>query len=102
MDAGAAIAVTDEYPAYRALARLSPHYAVNHSRAYVSGAAHTNTIEGFWAHVKRAWYGQHHHFSRRYANRYVAELAWKYNRRRREPRAVFADLVRGMLCGTPA
>ena len=101
VDHRAAIAITDEYPAYRALGRLSPHFAVNHQRAYVSGETHTNTIEGFWAHIKRAWYGQHHHFSRRYANRYISELAWKYNRRKRDGRDVFAELV-GCMVGAVA
>ena len=93
----AAIAITDEFPAYRALSRLSPHYAVNHKHSYVAGETHTNTIEGFWAHVKRAWYGQHHHFSAKYIDRYIAELAWKYNRRNRDGRKVFAELVCGMV-----
>lgn len=42
---------------------------------------HTNTIEGFWGLLKRAWYGQHHHYRRQYSPLYVAEATWKYNHR---------------------
>ena len=27
---------------------------------------YTNTIEGFWSLVKRAWYSTHHHYSVKY------------------------------------
>ncbi len=30
--------------------------------AYTIDAIHTNTIEGFWSLLKRAWYGSHHHY----------------------------------------
>ncbi len=74
--------VTDEYRAYRAAARGKyQHAIINHSVAYADGATHTNTIEGFWALLKRAWYGSHHHYSLDYTPLYVAEAAWKYNRR---------------------
>lgn len=75
--------VTDEYKAYRAAARGGKyqHAFINHSIAYVDGDTHTNTIEGFWSLLKRAWYGSHHHYSLDYTPLYVAEAAWKYNRR---------------------
>ena len=75
--------VTDEYKAYRAAARGGhfQHAIINHSVAYTDGDTHTNTIEGFWALLKRAWYGSHHHYSLDYTPLYVAEAAWKYNRR---------------------
>ena len=58
-----------------------PHAVINHSRAYVDGSTHTNTIEGFWSLLKRAWYGSHHHYRKHYTPLYVAEAAWKYNQR---------------------
>jgi hypothetical protein len=33
------------------------HSVVNHMVEYANGPTHTNTIEGFWSLVKRAWYG---------------------------------------------
>lgn len=48
----------------------------------VDGDVHTNTIEGFWSLLKRAWYGSHHHYSIAYAPLYVAEACYKYNYRK--------------------
>ena len=30
---------------------------------------------------ERAWYGQHHHYSRKYMPLYIAEACYKYSRR---------------------
>src|SRR5215210_406851 len=56
----------------------------NHAVEYANGQAHTNTIEGFWALVKRAWYGSHHHYSRKYMPLYISEACFKYNRRKQK------------------
>ena len=76
--------VTDDYGAYRNAGRLMPHVVINHGKGYVDPldrGIHTNTIEGFWALIKRAWYGTHHHYSRRYMPLFVGEACWKYNHR---------------------
>jgi hypothetical protein len=52
------------------------HARINHSIHYADGLIHTNTIEGFWALVKRAWYGSHHHYSKKYIGLYIAEAAY--------------------------
>lgn len=57
------------------------HATVNHATEYVNGILHTNSIEGFWGLVKRAWYGQHHHYSRKYMALYIAEACYKFNAR---------------------
>lgn len=74
--------VTDEYPGYRMIGSQMLHSVINHAVEYANGPTHTNTIEGFWALVKRAWYGQHHHYSRKYMPLYIAEACYKYNKRR--------------------
>ena len=94
VDAAAAIAMTDEYGAYRSFKTFTRHFAVNHKRAYLSGDTHINTTEGFWALVKRSWYGQHHFYSRKWADNYISETAYKYNNRN-NPNA-FSDLIRHM------
>ena len=77
--------ITDEYRAYAAAARSGfQHAVINHSVAYADGETHTNTIEGFWALVKRAWYGSHHHYSHRWTPLFVAEASWKYNNRKND------------------
>ena len=57
------------------------HAVINHSAAYVDGDIHTNSIEGFWSLVKRAWYGSHHHYKEQYAPLFIAESVWKHNER---------------------
>lgn len=83
-DTAQTILVTDEYRAYGVLDAIMARVSVNHSERYVDGDIHTNTIEGFWSHLKRAWFGQHHHYSKSYMPFYIAEACWKYNRRDRE------------------
>ena len=75
------ILVTDENTAYRSVRAILPHSVINHRREYVNGPVHTNTIEGFWSLLKRAWYGSHHQYTRGFMPLFVAEAAWKYNHR---------------------
>ena len=94
VDTGGAIVITDEFAGYRGLKAITSHYAVNHRRHYVMGDTHTNTIEGFWSLIKRSWYGQHHHYSRKWADHYISEVTYKYNNRRNT--GAFGDLLRHM------
>ncbi len=78
----AKILVTDENQVYRGVRSMFPHSVINHSREYVNGPIHTNTIEGFWSLLKRAWYGTHHKYTVGFMPLFVAEAAWKYNHRK--------------------
>jgi transposase-like protein len=82
VDTAASILFTDEYSGYQTIGKMMRHRAINHSKAYVDGIVHTNSIEGFWSLVKRAWYGSHHHYSRKYMDLYIAEACYKHNKRR--------------------
>src|SRR5680860_1217473 len=95
VDAASAVVMTDGYRGYNGLKTLSTHHVINHQKCYVSGNTHTNTVEGFWALGKRAWYGQHHHYSRKYADLYISETAYKYSNRRNP--SAFEDLIRHMV-----
>ncbi len=77
-----ALLITDEYGGYNAMHRHMRHATIEHSVRYADGIVHTNTIEGFWSNLKRAWYGQHHHYSRKFAPAYVIEACYKYNIRK--------------------
>lgn len=39
-------------------------------------------IEGCWSWMKRKLFKMYHHFDRRYAEEYVAELVWRFNTRK--------------------
>ena len=87
--------ITDEYKAYLNAYKLMPHWTVNHSAdEYVAPddkTLHTNTIEGFWSLLKRAWYGSHHKYTKGWSPLFVAEACWKYNHRKD------ADAFNGLL-----
>jgi transposase-like protein len=75
--------MTDEKPSYKKIGRsYASHQTVHHkSGEYVRGVVSTNTIEGFWAGLKRQLNGTHHSVSKRHLHRYVAESEFKYNNR---------------------
>lgn len=43
--------------------------------------AHTNGIESVWALLKRQIIGHHHWVSPKHLDRYVGEMAYRFNRR---------------------
>ncbi|WNE41011.1 MAG: hypothetical protein mread185_000468 [Mycoplasmataceae bacterium] len=55
------------------------HQIVNHSaKQYANGMVHTNTIEGFWSHLKRGIDGTYHQVSRKHAQKYTDEFTFRY------------------------
>ena len=94
VDIGKSEIHTDEYGVYNKVGRLVEHKRVNHSaKEYVRGDTHTNSIEGYWALVKRAWYGTHHHYTTKYLPLYIAEAMFKYNVRKESPSDVFNSML---------
>ena len=91
-----AMLITDQYPGYNEVRDWISHKRINHSKAYVDGNIYTNTIEGFWALVKRAISGQHHHYTLEHAEAYIDEATYKYNTRDAE--TPFADFM-ARACG---
>jgi transposase-like protein len=77
--------MTDEAAVYERIGKeFSGHGTVNHSAdEYVrtGGFHHTNTVESFFALLKRAMYGQFHNVSEAHLHRYLAEADFKYNHR---------------------
>ncbi|MDE0149161.1 MAG: IS1595 family transposase [Rhodospirillaceae bacterium] len=74
--------ITDEWKGYKPVRKAYQHAVIKHSEAYADGDTHTNTIEGVWALLKRARYGQHHHYTRHWMPLFIAEAVWKYNHRK--------------------
>ena len=81
VDTATSLLITDEYRGYQHMRQIMMHATINHSVSYAQGQIHTNNIEGFWSLVKRAWYGSHHHYSRKYLHLYIAEACYKFNAR---------------------
>jgi hypothetical protein len=81
---------TDELPAYRWIGRkMKGHARVRHAigeYAKTCGRtkirAHVNTAECFNSQLKRAIIGVWHLISRKHCNRYVGEVAFRWNHRK--------------------
>lgn len=83
--------ITDGFKTYEALSADMPHHVVTDKREVVQGVqVHTNQMEGFWAGIKRAFYGTHHHYLRKYAPLYIAEAVFKFNRKGID---IFSDFI---------
>jgi transposase-like protein len=80
--------VTDEFAAYYMIRdKFASHHTIAHKdKQYVRRDADitvtTNTVESFFALLKRANYGTHHHMSRKYLGSYCAERDFVYNGRK--------------------
>jgi len=91
----AQLVVTDQYAAYRSLARTYNHQVINHLREYVRGRIHTNSIENFWSLLKRGIMGSFHKVSIKHLPRYLSEFTYRFNRR--DSQDLFAQTLYRML-----
>lgn len=75
---------TDKARIYADLKREGfTHEAVNHNQGeYVRGKVHTNSIEGFWAALKRGINGTHIWVSRKHLPSYLGEFEFRHNLRK--------------------
>ena len=89
------ILMTDEYKGYLPMKKIITHLSVNHQKQYAKGCIHTNSIESFWAIVKRGMMGQFHWVSKKYLQKYLDEFCWRFNYRNDENR--FEYVVDNML-----
>ena len=56
---------------------------VNHGKKqWADGLVHTNSIESYWAIVKRGYMGVYHWWSEKHLHRYMREYTYRFNRRR--------------------
>lgn len=93
----ASMLVTDAHQAFKSIGGYPQHEIVNHLKGeYRRGKAHTNTIEGVWAQLKRQINGTHHWVSAKHLQQYVSEMAWRMSRRdmtaQERINALFADV----------
>ena len=75
--------MTDDAGQYRPIGKeFASHETVNHGiEEYVRGAAHSNTVEGFFSILKRGVIGTYHHVSEAHLSRYLAEFDFRYSNR---------------------
>lgn len=80
----ASVISTDEWRPYTGLEKSPPngHKTINHSKGeYVNGDASTNTVESYFAIMKRSVYGTFHHVSKKHIARYCDEFSFHWNMR---------------------
>lgn len=82
VDINNAILITDEYKGYIGIQKIMPHKVVDHTVWYVDGDAHTNTVESFWALLKRGIIGQYHKVSLKHLPKYIDEFSYRWNYRK--------------------
>lgn len=76
------VLITDEGREYtKEFDKIVQRMTVKHKEYFAKNGINTNTIESFWAIVKRGIMGQYHHLSKRYLPFYMNEFAYRYNNR---------------------
>jgi transposase-like protein len=93
VDPSATHLMTDEHPYYAGIEQHIAHDVIRHKSEYVRGVVHTQSIEGFWAGLKRQLEGTHHHVDAGYLNQYVQEQAYRYNTRKVSDQERFSQLL---------
>lgn len=77
--------MTDDHPYYAGMGKeFYAHQAVNHSKGQYTDPtrfAHTNTVESFFAIMKRGIIGSFHSVSEQHLQRYADEFAFRWNTR---------------------
>ena len=92
-----AVLATDELPEYKRIGKeQAGHLVVTHSKGeYARGEAHVNTAESYFALLKRAHYGTHHHYSKKHLPRYVDEQGFKWDHRKVTDGERMVEAIRG-------
>ncbi len=78
-----AFVMSDEAGVYKKLPKLGyQHGSVKHGkRHWAKGNINTNSIESFWALFKRNYHGTYHSMSKKHLQRYIDEVAFRFNNR---------------------
>jgi len=81
VDLKKSVLITDQAQFYKRIKNLLPHRSVNHTVTYADGWIHTNSIESFWALLKRGIVGQFHKVSVEHLPKYLNEFSYRFNHR---------------------
>jgi len=85
------VLMMDKDTAQVKLSKLIDSIVIDHSKMYSYRGLNTNSVESFWAIIKRQIIGQHHHVSPKLLNNYIQEAVFKYNNRKQDD--MFETLV---------
>ena len=89
---------SDSATAYIGFDWIRKNEYVNHTaRQWVNGKSHTNGMENFWAHVKRAYHGTYYKWSLEHAQKYLDEFVGKANIRNEDTDEQMEHLFRRMI-----
>ena len=96
IDIGNSALYTDEFKGYNGIGKIVEHKTVDHSAGiYSVNGISTNSIESFWAILKRGIIGQFHHISKEHMKKYLDEFCWRFNNK--DNVSVFDSLVGNMV-----
>ncbi len=74
--------ITDSSHVYKRGDKEYTRFSVNHNKGeYVRGAVHVNTVETFFAHLKRSMKGTYKVISKQHLQTYLDAFVWHYNNR---------------------
>lgn len=86
--------LTDEFRAYLVLAHLYQHESISHANGeYVRGDVYTNSVEGFWALLKRGIISIYYFISVKHLDRYLDEFSFRYNLRSEKNGVAFSKFL---------
>lgn len=90
------VIITDSHSSYVGIDKeFAGHEIVNHSQGeYVRGDIYTNSVEGFFSHLKRMIFGTYHSVSKKHLFRYCNECSFRYNTRKIKDGERFALLLK--------
>jgi transposase-like protein len=92
------VIVTDEsviYPFAFTVDQKKLHKTICHSKEYVHGDVHTNTVESAFSLLKRGIIGTWHKVSAKHLPAYLEEMCFRFNRRKSSD--LFLDTLRHMV-----
>lgn len=89
--------ITDEYLAYNIMSKHIEHHTINHKISYAIGDINTNSIESFWAFLKRIIIGKFHKMSMKHLNKYIDEFCFRYNYRKLKSDKLFDSIILNMI-----
>jgi transposase len=74
--------MTDSSPTYKSMDKVRDRLSVNHSKGeYAKNDVHINTIETFFAHLKRSIKGTYKAISKQHLQSYLDSFVFHYNNR---------------------